>query len=182
MRSSRNDPVFFLQTEVFTKRPLLFIGLTKWPPIFLLSSLKDPFFLYVVCHRKTPTLGVVSAHPRHFHMWVPPPPGQVILNISVEWKKTSSLNVCVCEKENQGVTTGFDHSVLLHRIQTLKHEIVTVRIKELNEPTVLFCYSFFFFFFFLFCFVCLFVCLIFFVLFCFLFCFVLLCFVVFFFC
>ena len=69
-------PPFFLQTEVFTKRPLLFfffIVLTKWPPIFLLSSLKDHFFLYLVCHRKTPTLEVVSAHTRHFHMWVPPP-------------------------------------------------------------------------------------------------------------
>ena len=66
---------FFLKTEGFTKRSLFFIVPTKWPPIFLLSSLKDPLFSLLVCHRKTPTLGVLSAHPRHFHMWVTPSPG-----------------------------------------------------------------------------------------------------------
>ena len=66
---------FFPNTEGFTKRPTsFFIVLTKWPPIFLLSSPKDPLFLYLVCHRKAPTLGVLSAHPRQFRILVPPAP------------------------------------------------------------------------------------------------------------
>ena len=40
---------------------------------FVLTE-RSPFFLYWVRHQKTPTLGVLSAHPRHFHMLVPPPP------------------------------------------------------------------------------------------------------------
>ena len=68
-------PPFFRQTEVFTKRPLLFfIVLTKWPPIFLLSSLKDHFFSLFSLSPKDPYFGVVSAHTRHFHMWMPPVP------------------------------------------------------------------------------------------------------------
>ena len=31
--------------------------------------------MHLVCHRKTPTSGVVAAHTPHFHMWVPPPRG-----------------------------------------------------------------------------------------------------------
>ena len=58
LRAHKMTP-FFLQTEVFTKRPLLFfIVLTKWPPIFPLSDhWKTPFFLYLVSHRKTLLLG-----------------------------------------------------------------------------------------------------------------------------
>ena len=48
---------FFLQTEVFTKDPLLFIDLTKWPPIFLLSSLKDPLFSLFSLSPKDPYFG-----------------------------------------------------------------------------------------------------------------------------
>ena len=66
LRAHKMTP-FFLQTEVFTK------VLTKWPPIFLLSSLKDPIFSLFSQSPKDPTFGVVSAHPRHFHMWLSPP-------------------------------------------------------------------------------------------------------------
>ena len=41
------------------------------PLFFFCPHWKTPFFLYLVCHRKTPTLGVVSAHPSHFHMSAP---------------------------------------------------------------------------------------------------------------
>ena len=69
-------PPFFLQTEVFTKRPLLFYSPHQTTLYFsFVLTERPPFVLYLVCHRKTPTFGFVSAHPRHFHMWVPPPPG-----------------------------------------------------------------------------------------------------------
>ena len=48
---------FFLKTEGFTKRPLHFIVLTKWLPIFLLSSLKDPLFSLLCLSPKDPYFG-----------------------------------------------------------------------------------------------------------------------------
>ena len=45
---------------------------------FVLTE-RPPFFYYLVFHKKTSTLGVLSAHPRHFHMWVPPMPWCVFM-------------------------------------------------------------------------------------------------------
>ena len=73
LRASLYDPFFFLKTEGFTKRPpSLYSPHQMIPLFFLCPHWKTPFFLYIACHRKTPTLRVLSAHPRHFHMWVPP--------------------------------------------------------------------------------------------------------------
>ena len=73
LRASLYDPFFFLKTEGFTKRPPSFYSPHQMIPLFFLCPhWKTPFFLYIACHRKTPTLRVLSAHPRHFHMWVPP--------------------------------------------------------------------------------------------------------------
>ena len=97
-------PFLFLKTEGFTERPLLYINLTKWPPIFLLSSLKDPFFLYLVRHRKTPTLRVLAAHPHHSHIWVPPPIASCIICIIQElhplinWTKHTFTAETKCTK------------------------------------------------------------------------------------
>ena len=51
-----------------------FIVLTKWPLYvsFVLTERPHFFFLF----QKTPTLGVLSAHPHHFHMWVLPGGGE----------------------------------------------------------------------------------------------------------
>ena len=68
-------PLFFLQTEVFTKRPLLFysthqmtpyfsFALTERPPFFFSLSPKDPYFWG--CVRTSPSLPYVSAPPREF--------------------------------------------------------------------------------------------------------------------
>ena len=81
MRASLNDPLFSKTWRLHYKTPFFLYSSPNDPPIFLLSSLKDPIFLYLVCHRKTPTLGVLSPHPRHFHMWVPPPYASIHSNI-----------------------------------------------------------------------------------------------------
>ena len=78
LTASRNDPSFFLYTEVFTKRPPSFYSphqmtpycsfvLTERPPFFSLFSLspKDPYFRGRV--RTSPSLPYVSA----------PLPGQI---------------------------------------------------------------------------------------------------------
>ena len=62
-------------------------------PIFLLSSLKDPhFFLYSICHSKTPTLRVLFAHLRHF-LYVSAPGIFANLDPSVP---PFRVYVCVC--------------------------------------------------------------------------------------
>ena len=49
-------PPFFLQTEIFTKRPLLFYSPQQMTP-FLLSSLKDPLFSLFSLSPKDPYFG-----------------------------------------------------------------------------------------------------------------------------
>ena len=64
------------KTEGFTKRPPSTVQFSPNDPLFFFCPhWKTPYFLYLVCHRKTPTFwGVLSAHPRHFQIWVHPPP------------------------------------------------------------------------------------------------------------
>ena len=72
-------PPFFLKTEDFTKRPPSFSSPQQMTPYFSFVLIERPLFLYLVCHCKTSTLMVLSAHPRHFHMWVPPGQAESLL-------------------------------------------------------------------------------------------------------
>ena len=57
VRASRNDPLFFFKLKSSLKDPFFFIVLTKWPPIFLLSSLKDPLSSLFSLSPKDPYFG-----------------------------------------------------------------------------------------------------------------------------
>ena len=77
MSASRNDPFFFFKLKSSLKDPLLFIVLTKWPTIFLLSSMKDPLFSLLSLSPKDPYFGSrVHTYPSLPYVSAPPPPGQ----------------------------------------------------------------------------------------------------------
>ena len=53
-------PFFFFKLKSSLKDPFLFYSPHQMTPYFsLVLTERPPFFLYLVCHRKTPTLGVV---------------------------------------------------------------------------------------------------------------------------
>ena len=70
-----NDPLYFFKLNSLLKDPFFFYSPHQMTPYFSFVLNERLLYLYLVFHRTTPTLGVVSAHPRHFHMWVSPPRG-----------------------------------------------------------------------------------------------------------
>ena len=65
-------PFFFFKLKSSLKDPFFFIVLTKWPPILLLLSLKDPLFSLFSLSPKDPYFGGrVRTYPS-----LPPPPSQ----------------------------------------------------------------------------------------------------------
>ena len=129
---------FFLQTEVFTKRPILLIVITKWPPIFILSSLKDPLFSLFSLSPKDPYFeGRVRTSPSLPYVSAPPPPtsaSSALLGI----QKSCLSKILYCIKD------CIVSSISGHAVKAWKLLFVFVFV-------CLFCFDF--------CFVCLFVCL-----------------------
>ena len=64
----------------------------------VLTALKDPLFSLSNLSLKDPYLGAVSAHPRHFHMWVPP--GLLSWHSSSGSLFQKQASTTRCEKKN----------------------------------------------------------------------------------
>ena len=91
-------PLFFLKTKGSTERSPSFLKSSPNDPLFFFCPhLKTPFFSFV-CHRKTPILGFLSAHPRHFHMWVPP--GLVVSTHCHWWRSVGPPGETQCWSES----------------------------------------------------------------------------------
>ena len=88
---SPKDPLFFKNFDIFDEMLRNFWPFWPWKPLFFdafhwktpyfcaLCHWKTPFF-DAICHQKTPTFEVLGGTRlvRHFHIWVPPPPGRSI--------------------------------------------------------------------------------------------------------
>ena len=118
-------PPFFFKLKSSLKDPYFFIVLTKWPHIFLLSSLKDPLFS-LVCHRKTPTLGVVSPS------LVTPPPVFICqwtnaqrstVNVSAFWEEMACLSEIYSWKAKLNLLVNWMNILLELNIGTVGHPI-----------------------------------------------------------
>ena len=127
LSASRDDPLFYLQTEVFTKRPTSFYSPHQMTPyIFLLSSLKEPLFSLFSLSPKDPYFGSrVRTYPSLPYVSAPPGSHPDYLNrvhqpvaickcsifVGHEWSRVDDSNIKAHGESFKSFIVGF-HFVL----------------------------------------------------------------------